>query len=282
MITVAILCYLRSRPLGRCLDSLYEHTHGPFRVEVLNQGYLDAELRSLYQHYSARPNFRVHYAESNLGCAEGRRRLTASLQTPWVFLADDDLVFTPGWDLPLRRALESRPELAAVSPYLQEARTPFFGRFEWHNRALRARCLSLKQLRAQSDAAGLVASDFLPGGCVLMRSQVFQQHQFDPNLKHDWEDIDLWLQLKNSPWKLALCLTSQVYHKRPNPWWHSWARAYDRTRYDRSRLQQSREYFCRKWELQSFEILGSGPSWWLGCKAWLRRALKRLIPWLAD
>ncbi len=282
MISVAILCYLRSRPLRRCLDSLYRHTRGPFQVEVLNQGHLDPELRALYQEYSARPNFRVHYADRNLGCCEGRRRLTAQLETPWVFLADDDLVFTPGWDLPLRASLEARPELAAVSPYLQESRTPFFGQFEWQDRALRARCLNLKQLQARRDGAGLVSSDFLPGGCVLLRSQVFQHYEFDAHLKHDWEDVDLWLQLRNSPWKLALCLDSLVYHQRPNPWRHAWARAYDRTRYNRSELQQSRQYFCHKWGLKNFEIQGSGPPWWLRCKAWLRQALKTLIPWLAE
>jgi GT2 family glycosyltransferase len=259
-LTIGILSYRRARVLERCVRTLLACTRAPFVLHIVNQGWLDDRYRRLYHELSHDEHIRITYLDTNVGCPRGRALLARSATTPFIFFADDDVSFTPDWDVPLLAAMHRDPSLGAVSSYLFEHKAPFFGTMHREGDRLRLRCYSRAEAVRRQDAEGLVATDFLPGGSVLMRREIFDEAAFDEGYVNDLEDLDLWMQLRGSRWKLRACLRSSLRHERPSGLWNRWARSYDVVRYRTRDLLASRQHFLTRWGLGALDV-ELPPSW---------------------
>lgn len=210
IVTIGMLHYRRIKCLRRALVSLVSNTpRGAFILRVVLQGPSPRAERLLHSIRGVAPIELIRFPE-NLGIGAGKRILCEDLSTPYVFIMDDDMVLTPGWLPGLLRCMAEDPRLGAVSPY-----------YYYYGRRLQS-CggqLVLEDGRlikryyvSPPVQSSVVPSDFLAAGLTLIRKQVLKTVKFDDGYFVGYEDLDFWLALRQTPWRLAFVPDSRVHH----------------------------------------------------------------------
>lgn len=101
-----------------CLDSLLASDYPEDRLEIVlvDNGSVDDVVERVTREY---PSVRVLEPLANLGFAGGCNvGITADGEYDYLSLINNDATVLPGWLTPLVETLESRPDVAAVSPKL--------------------------------------------------------------------------------------------------------------------------------------------------------------------
>ncbi|WHT19593.1 glycosyltransferase [Crossiella sp. CA-258035] len=210
-VTFVLVSYNGREMLTRCLDTLAEHTPGPYEVVVVDSASPDGTGEWLAANLTGATVLRM---PENLGFGAGCNLGVQHARTELVCFLNADVEVTPGWLEPLLARLDSTPEAAAVGSVLvfpdgrlQEAGS-IIGGDGW-SRGLGDGDADLSPLYPRS-------ADYSSAACLLMRRRAFwQTGGFSPEFHIAYfEDTDLQFHLRSLGWQIWVEPASQVRHIR--------------------------------------------------------------------
>ena len=113
-----VIPHFRAEVLVDCLEAVYEHTHWPIRVIVVDDGPDAPSLQRARQRF---PAVEVLRNDANLGFSRSCNRGLKAAQTRYAVLLNDDTLVADGWLRPLVEMAESDATIAACQPKLLSA-----------------------------------------------------------------------------------------------------------------------------------------------------------------
>lgn len=216
-IAVVILNYNGSKLLGTFLPSVIQHSEDA-RVIVADNGSQDDSLAVLAKDFPGVETIRI---EKNLGFCGGYNTALQKIQADYYVLLNSDVEVTAGWLNPLRKILDTMPQVAAVQPKILSWKKKT--QFEYAGAGggfidtlgypfCRGRLFySLEDDQDQfNDNADIFWSS---GACMMIRSTLFHSlGGFDEDFFAHMEEIDLCWRLQRAGHRVMYCGNSAVYH----------------------------------------------------------------------
>jgi GT2 family glycosyltransferase len=229
-ITFVLVSYGGRDLVVRCLELLAKHTAVPYRVIVADSASPDGTGAWLAENLTGATVLRM---SENLGFGAGCNLAVRHADTELLCFLNADIEVTDGWLEPLLAFLDTRPEVAAVSPVLlnpdgtvQEAGS-VIGGDGW--------------CRAVDYGPRFVREvDYASAACLVVRRAAFlEAGGFSPEYEIAYfEDVDLQLALRKCGWQTWVEPASQVVHQRHGS--SSSARATEL-------MRLNHETFVRRW-----------------------------------
>jgi len=216
-VAVVILNYNGEKLLRQFLPSVIQFSSGA-RIIVADNFSTDRSLDVLRDEF---PSVQIIALDRNYGFCGGYNRALAHIQSDYYVLLNSDVAVTPGWIEPLRRVLDSRPEVAAIQPkilaYTRKDHFEYAGAGGGFIDALgypfcRGRLFDhVEKDEGQYDDERAVF--WSSGACMMIRSSRFlEQGGFDEDLFAHMEEIDLCWKLNRAGHQIFYSGKSQVYH----------------------------------------------------------------------
>jgi O-antigen biosynthesis protein len=252
-ITFVLVSYGGRELVVRCLELLEKHTSVPYRVIVADSASPDGTGAWLQENLTSATVLRM---SENLGFGAGGNLAVRHADTELLCFLNADIEVTDGWLEPLLTFLDTRPEVAAVSPLLvnpdgsvQEAGSVVGG--DGWCRAVDFGPLFPREV------------DYASAACLVVRRSAFlEAGGFSPEYEIAYfEDVDLMLSLRAHGWQTWVEPASRVVHQRHGS--SSSARATEL-------MRLNHETFTRRWPA---ELAGRVPvvglderpyqKWWL-------------------
>jgi len=239
-ISIAMLSWLRLNYLKESLLNLPSAYSGPLCLCLRVQGSenLSEEDKRLIIDLSNKfYKSNVYFTKYNQGTGAPRRELVKRslrlFDSPYMLLADDDVLFKPGSLNFLVNILEGVDTLGAVSStfegqkYLKTLGKDYVVRIP----------LNIPEQ--------FVKTSFVGSASTLFRREVFKTCEIDKNYKVGLWDYDLCMQMEGSGWK-AITLTSGNLSIRNLG---GGSVEYKADRYNRKTIKESHQLFESKWKL---------------------------------
>ncbi|HYQ65423.1 glycosyltransferase family 2 protein, partial [Actinophytocola sp.] len=205
-ITFVLVSYGGRDLVVRCLELLAKHTPVPHRVIVVDSASPDGTGEWLAENLTGATVLRMH---ENLGFGAGGNLAVRQADTELLCFLNADIEVADGWLEPLLAFLDTRPEVAAVSPVLlnpdgtvQEAGS-VIGGDGW--------------CRAVDFGPEFVREvDYASAACLVVRRSAFLEvGGFSPEYEIAYfEDVDLMLSLRAHGWQTWVEPASRVVHQR--------------------------------------------------------------------
>ena len=114
-VVVVIPVYNAAEAAQACIESVLEHTHGNWRLIVIDDASPDPAVLPLLARYSGRDGISVLRNEANLGFTATANRGMRAAGTADVVLLNADTVVGEHWLTGLRRAACARADIASVT-----------------------------------------------------------------------------------------------------------------------------------------------------------------------
>lgn len=110
-LSIVMLVHNRPRLTRQALESLAENTHGPFNLTIVDDGSEASAARAIERWQAERPGVRSHLARHDKAIGPGGSRNAGIFVSETIFgrpgllyLCDNDMYATPGWDTVLLAA----------------------------------------------------------------------------------------------------------------------------------------------------------------------------------
>lgn len=193
-VSIVILTHNDSDVTKRCIDRIYQTTElKDIEIVVVENG-SDKEERDKIAEYSMRPNMKMHYANENLMVAKGRNLGADLASGDHILFLDNDMFLPEGWLPPLLSTLDEN-NVVATSPTVIDHRPD--------GKHVRFVATSIKdgRIHEHSNQEKKVECDFLPGGSLFVKSNLFKQYPFDENFVFGVEDYDWCLTVRQAGFK---------------------------------------------------------------------------------
>lgn len=218
VVSVIIVNHNGRHHLQRCLPSVLQARELPVEVIVVDNASIDGSQQWLQQHH---PEVRVLALPRNEGFGKANAAGAAIAQSEKIAFLNNDTEVTPGWLVPLNRALDADPAVQATCSllYLMKQREivnavgggmsrlgysydRYFGFSADHPRVSEVR------------AAGTSLPTLFPtAAAMLMRKADFERlGGFDPAYFMYHEDVDLGWRIWLAGGEVNVCPDSVVYH----------------------------------------------------------------------
>ncbi len=219
-ISVAIATLGRPQSLDACLRALEAQQEPPYEVVVVVDGELAAEVQAVLDACRARARLQLRQLSNGrrMGAPYSKNRGAEATHGDIVAFLDDDITVPPGWTRELRRGYESCPEAAGVGGMIEMDEVYFYNRYyrlftRLRQRLFRARLgrmdfVGMPYLSLVMPARGLLRVDFLHGGNMSFRREVFMAHRLDARLGVR-DEFDICARLTRGE-KLALIYNSEA------------------------------------------------------------------------
>ncbi len=220
LLRVVVVTYFSGDSLAAFLDSLAAATTAPYDVVVADNMSTDGAPEAA----AARPEVALLKTGGNLGYGRAANAGARDGHTPWLVVANPDIVWEPGALDVLLAAAARWPRAAAFGPAIRtpdgalypSARAfPSLGRgighaalgWVWPGNPW-TRAYRRETGRPQEGRAG-----WLSGSCLLVRREAFEAvGGFDPSYFMYAEDVDLCRRLAEAGWDRVYVPSSVVLH----------------------------------------------------------------------
>ena len=217
-VKVVILNWNGMEHLKRFLPSVIATTPPDIGIVVADNGSDDGSPEMLAEVF---PGVEIIALNSNYGFAKGYNIALAQIEADYFILLNSDVETTAGWCEPLVSALDSNPELIAVSPkILSYTRKEYFeyagasgGFIDMFGYPFcRGRILSgTEKDEGQYDDERYVF--WSSGACMACRKELFAQlGGFDEQFFAHMEEIDLCWRVQSQGYRVGVEPRSMVYH----------------------------------------------------------------------
>lgn len=217
-VKVVILNWNGMEHLKRFLPSVIATTPDNIEIVVADNGSDDGSPEMLAELF---PAVEVIRLDNNYGFAKGYNLALGPLDSDYFILLNSDVETTPDWCGPLVAALDSDPDLIAVSPKIRS-----YGRKEYFEYAgaaggfidifgypfCRGRILSkVEKDNGQYDDARHIF--WASGACMACRKELFtEMGGFDGDFFAHMEEIDLCWRAQSRGYKIGIEPRSVVFH----------------------------------------------------------------------
>uniref|UniRef100_A0A6M3L170 Putative methyltransferase n=1 Tax=viral metagenome TaxID=1070528 RepID=A0A6M3L170_9ZZZZ len=192
-LTILIPTYQNFQVLTSCLLSLIKHTEYPYKVVVLNNDASPAGRETLEQlRQTDFEHLYLHHMASNAGWMGAINKGMDFVDTPFVCMCNDDVIFIPGdkafWRK-LVRHLGGR--VAAVGPS--------------------SNFVAGWQSLFQINTPPALPVKYLIGFCMVLRTEIFRDFPLDETLPGG-DDFDLSMRLRQAGWELIAEKDAYLHH----------------------------------------------------------------------
>jgi len=136
---------------------------------------------------------KVKFTHGNEGSGAPRHEMVQealNFNTPYIMTTDDDMFFPMGSIELLISVLEDNPELGAIDLYC------FPNLNAWE--------IGEREMRYRPPKQGLDYCDAMGSATMIIRREVFDTCNLDPDYFVGWGDIDFCVQMRKEGWKLAI------------------------------------------------------------------------------
>jgi hypothetical protein len=138
-------------------------------------------------------NNHLIFTRSNRGTGVPRYNMVQralEFNTPYIMTTDDDMFFPPGSVEALISILEDDPELGAVDM--------------WVHPNLNAWFIGKERMIYKQPKVPFGFVDGMGSASMVVRREVFETCNYDPNYYIGWADLDLCMQMRSNGWKLGI------------------------------------------------------------------------------
>ncbi|HJQ22603.1 MAG TPA: glycosyltransferase [Blastocatellia bacterium] len=191
-LTIVVLSYGRIGQTLNAIRALKEHVRIPFKLLLIDNHSDDETRRRLKQVSDSDDAIELVLLDENLGCAGGRAYGVGRVTTDYVMFLDNDIEVLPGAIEHLLHALESQPEVAAVSGNVVFPDGHMHlcgGDYEVTDDLLRFELLGAGQ-RFDEAAGGSGGCRWVPGGATMFRRDLLVKHPYDLGMHRYYEDLE--------------------------------------------------------------------------------------------
>lgn len=240
-LTICIVHYNKVEKLRQTVSNLVKHTHEPYHLKVLNNGYEDEEIRSYLSDLEGREATEVQYNEQNVGCSPGRNQLMRDIDTEFVMTLDDDMYVEDGWFETVVEIFESDQNIGVVGiPYSNGGDDQLRG---GSHVTVGPNVVDMEQLdwSAISTDDPYVPVDDVPAGTMVFREELRDEFTWDPQFFIGMDDIDKSLQIMETDWKQVMATGIAFEHYVETD------EEYQRVRKDYRERHRSYRKFVSKW-----------------------------------
>ena len=179
------------------------------------------------------------FTNSNRGTGVPRHNMThkaLEFNTPYIMTTDDDMFFPPGSIEALISILEDNPDYGAVDIWVHPNLNAWF---------IRPDKMAYRQ---PTSPFGLV--DGMGSAASVIRREVFNTCDYDPNYYVGWADIDFCMQMRKSKWKLGILAIPDYKALNLKQRGTDTYKKYAQFRHDAQHLGNSSMRFQQKWHMQ--------------------------------
>lgn len=246
IITFCILHYRRIEHLKRCVDSIEKFAGVPYKIMILNQGYMDKEIFDYLTEINKKKNIEVIFGKENIGIGAGKKLLIEKTTTKFIMPIDDDNYLVEGCLKQPFSIFELRKDVGTVCMPLYDIFGNFMNiggsRVEIKNGVIQFR-QSPKDLINRMD---YIYADSSGGGTVIFRKELKEVFTWDERFKTGFDDIDKSMQIRrHGGWKEVIALRSKLIHDV-----YRSREEYHKVRSDYKEVSKSYRVFCKKWNVR--------------------------------
>jgi len=220
---VIVLNWKRPKETIACLESLKGVRDPGIRIVVVDNGSGDdsvAQLEAFVKRASA-PSFTLLETGSNLGFAGG---MNAGMQTAleqgaeWLLVLNNDTVVDPSFLKTLLEAAKHDPKIGMLNPKILMQEHPdriwsAGGRINW----MRTQGTHIgydEPDRGQYDHPPIQDSEYVTGGCLLIRREVIEQIGFLPEAYFVYYEDGEWsTKAQRAGWRTVVVPGARIWHK---------------------------------------------------------------------
>ncbi|HEY6333424.1 MAG TPA: glycosyltransferase [Blastocatellia bacterium] len=200
-VTVVILSHGRIDCTSRAVQSLIENTSIPIQLLVIDNRSSDAvrqELRRLKTRYEC---MQLVLLDENLGCARGRMHALGLVGTPYVAFIDNDVEVLPGAIEHLLYKLETTPQAVAVAGMIirPDGSVQLCGAdYKVDHGVFFHIFLGVDRSFDDSLIGNSGPCAWVNGTMILIRKDFLDRNQYDPLMRHYYEDVEWCLRVARS------------------------------------------------------------------------------------
>jgi GT2 family glycosyltransferase len=190
-VSIVILTHNDSDVTKRCIDRIYQTTDlKDIEIIVVENGSNQKEKDKIAE-YQVRPNLKIHFADENLMVAKGRNLGSELATGDHILFLDNDMFLPEGWLSPLLQTLDEN-NVVATSPIVIDHRPD--------GQHVRFIATSIKDghIYEHRNDKEKRECDFLPGGSLFVRADLFKRYPFDENFVFGVEDYDWCLSVRQA------------------------------------------------------------------------------------
>jgi len=243
MLTLAMLSLIRTETMLSMLDhweaTRYIKSNIAFNVQGrewlsnINKKLIEDKVEEYFD-----KSF-LTFTNSNRGTGVPRHNMTRKaleFDTPYIMTTDDDMFFPPGSVEALISILEDNPDYGAVDIWVHPNLNAWFIRPD------------KMMYRQPTSPFGLV--DGMGSAASVIRREVFNTCDYDPNYYVGWADIDFCMQMRKSKWKLGILAIPDYKALNLKQRGTDTYKRYAQFRHDAQHLGNSSVRFQQKWHMQ--------------------------------
>lgn len=216
-VAVLIKTFLRDEVMYKTVAAVEKMMPVPYRLYIADDGYQNDRKTAFYNQLIEAGHV-VVTMPYNSGISAGRNALLKVAREDYILLLDDDTAIKDGPSLmKMKTCLDADPTLGIVAAVLKREKGAWFGP-EAYSYGLRLEMRGDLLVRLPSSRteqkAGDVAyryADQVPN-VFLAKREVFDDIKWDERIKIEYEHMDFFLRLMQTPWKSAVCVDAEAVH----------------------------------------------------------------------
>ncbi len=250
-ITICLLHYKKLDKLKTTIQGIENNTNVPFIVKILNQGYLDSDIKDYLRYLEKRQNFQIIYKDHNLGPSVGRNILFQNIDTPYILSLDDDIYLPPNWFSEIRQFLEKFHEISVVGLSLINPEGQY--QATAHNIRFKGRGIVKILDSVNPDPKTMIIdyfydTDYVSEGAMVLKATALAQFSWDSELKVCFEGFDLGMQFRKNEVKAALFTGKFAIHDSISK--DKSSREYIEERRNYHKIREDYIHMCKKWNMR--------------------------------
>ena len=240
-ITVCIVHYNKVDKLKNTINALKDHTDEPYLLKVLNNGYEDDQVKSYLSKLNKEETVEIMYNEENVGCPPGRYQLLQDIETPYAMTLDDDMYVEEGWLKSVMDIFEADSDIGVIGiPYMSSKDGELRGGAHVSINSGVVKLEHVDWSDVDEDDTYLPVND-VPGGTMVLRKELLDNFNWDPQFFVGMGDIDKSLQIMGTDWKQVMATNLVFEHDiKISP-------DYRKIRMDYQERHKSYRKFVSKW-----------------------------------
>lgn len=243
-ILVSVKTFLRDDQLFRCVDSLLK-TYPDLKVVICDDGHQN-ETKKRYYKSLTDAGHKVLILSFNSGMTKGRNHIVKNSESKYLLYVDDDFIFSESVNIEaLIDVLENEKKVGMVAGRVRNNGIvdDYQGFLEIKEESLIQKPLKMSDWLQTSKGTRYKFCD-IAFNFYLIRREVFQNVEYDENVKIGCAHSDFFMTVKKSGWKIAFTPDSVIDHE------HDFLKKKNSEYEKHRRVMDGYRYFAKKWQIK--------------------------------
>jgi len=217
IVAIGIKTFMREESLFKTLDSIEKYFPYPHKLYIADDGGVSDEKEYRYQQLEIRGHVIIRLP-FNSGLSFGRNEIIRRVREEYVLMLDDDIQLTDSDSIKkMKQVLDSADDIGLCAGVIyQKNGEPYGGHA--YSRGLVLEIDNSVLFRHKSTGKLAKADGVLYNyadqvvNFFLAKRAIFKSVTWDNRIKIEYEHMDFFLTLKQTKWKVAVCLDTKSTH----------------------------------------------------------------------